>query len=283
MEQGNNYDPCAFDTLFGRSVPHILEKIFFSLDYKSFKNCMEVNKQWRELLSTASYQKETEKMLIEKEKYEEKLFIAVQNIQTEEVRSLISSRNVDVNFKCIVNTTSIVFHSTPLFEAAAKGHNEIVQILLDSGADIDKGDCFGTPLWYSAYCGHTNVVKTLVDRGADLNKADMFGSTPLCIAAKNGRHLPSNYSLMEVQKLTRQICKYGRTPLHCAVQNGRLEVIKILLEGGADPDRKDWCGNTLLQLAQRLGYKAIVKHLLKRQILMVGRRMATKLINGKML
>ena len=55
MEQGQNYEPCAFDTLFGRSVPHILEGIFFSLDYKSFKNCMDVNKRWNELLLTGLF------------------------------------------------------------------------------------------------------------------------------------------------------------------------------------------------------------------------------------
>ena len=34
----------AFGVLSNKSVPHIVEKIFFSLDYKSFKSCMKVNK-----------------------------------------------------------------------------------------------------------------------------------------------------------------------------------------------------------------------------------------------
>ena len=46
---------CAFDTLFANSVPHLLEKIFFSLDYTSFKNCLEVKNTWNELLTSGSF------------------------------------------------------------------------------------------------------------------------------------------------------------------------------------------------------------------------------------
>ena len=41
---------CAFDKLFSMNVPHILERIFFSLDYHSFKICMHVSTTWSELL-----------------------------------------------------------------------------------------------------------------------------------------------------------------------------------------------------------------------------------------
>ena len=51
---------CAFDTLFTRNVPHIQEKIFFSLDYKSYKTCMEVSRAWNELLDSESYHKKSE-------------------------------------------------------------------------------------------------------------------------------------------------------------------------------------------------------------------------------
>ena len=48
---------CPLDELFTRNVPHILENIFFSLDYESFKTCMEVNKGWHELLTSRFYNK----------------------------------------------------------------------------------------------------------------------------------------------------------------------------------------------------------------------------------
>ena len=48
-------DSCAFNKLFNKSVPHILEKLFLSLDYGSFKTCLDVNKTWRQLLTSDSY------------------------------------------------------------------------------------------------------------------------------------------------------------------------------------------------------------------------------------
>ena len=46
---------CPFDTLLKRSVPHVPEKIFFSLDYKSFKSCLNVSKEWNKLLMSKAY------------------------------------------------------------------------------------------------------------------------------------------------------------------------------------------------------------------------------------
>ena len=48
---------CAFDKLFSMNVPHILEKIFFSLDYESYKKCLEVSYAWNELLKSEQYLK----------------------------------------------------------------------------------------------------------------------------------------------------------------------------------------------------------------------------------
>lgn len=47
----------GFDTLFEKSVPHIVERIFFSLDYESFKTCHDVSKVWRALLTSHSIQR----------------------------------------------------------------------------------------------------------------------------------------------------------------------------------------------------------------------------------
>ena len=56
----------AFDLLFNRNVPHILEKIFFNLDYESFAACRKVSKAWSELLSSKSFRKKEEDLLFEK-------------------------------------------------------------------------------------------------------------------------------------------------------------------------------------------------------------------------
>ena len=60
MDIGGAGNPCAFDVLFTKSVPHcphILENIFLSLDYKSYKTCFEVNNTWYKLLASESFQR----------------------------------------------------------------------------------------------------------------------------------------------------------------------------------------------------------------------------------
>ena len=43
---------CEFDRLITKSVLHIHDKIFFSLDYESYKKCLEVSKSWNDLLTS---------------------------------------------------------------------------------------------------------------------------------------------------------------------------------------------------------------------------------------
>ena len=47
----------TFDTLFEKTLHNVLEKIFFSLDYKSYTTCLEVSMAWKELLTSKSFQK----------------------------------------------------------------------------------------------------------------------------------------------------------------------------------------------------------------------------------
>merc|ERR1739836_351950 len=43
---------CNFVQLFSQNFPHILEKIFFSLDYETYKKCLEVNSEWKGILTS---------------------------------------------------------------------------------------------------------------------------------------------------------------------------------------------------------------------------------------
>ncbi|KAH8652933.1 hypothetical protein BGZ61DRAFT_374430, partial [Ilyonectria robusta] len=125
---------------------------------------------------------------------------------------------------------------TDLMVPSYFGHNAVVKLLLDKGADVeakDKNNRYGgTPLWWAAQNGHAAVVKLLLGKGADVEAKD-----------KNNR--------------------YGGTPLWWAAQNGHEAVVKLLLEKGADVEAKDRVdGRTPLWWAAQSGHKAIVKLLL---------------------
>ena len=86
---------CEFDRLIKRNVPHILEKIFLSLDSKSFMNCFEVSKSWNDLLTSESFQRKGKPIF--SEDLEEKLQKAADEGNSDEVRKILSSGLVDIN------------------------------------------------------------------------------------------------------------------------------------------------------------------------------------------
>jgi hypothetical protein len=56
---------------------------------------------------------------------------------------------------------------TPPSWAAEKGREEVVELLLEKGADMESEDASGqTPLWWAAKYGHEAVVRLLLEKGA---------------------------------------------------------------------------------------------------------------------
>lgn len=63
--------------------------------------------------------------------------------------------------------------SDALYAAARNGHREVVEYLLDQGADVNTRGVFGaTALQWAAFNGHPEVVELLLARGADPDLRD---------------------------------------------------------------------------------------------------------------
>ena len=200
---------CAFDMLFTRSVPHILEKIFFNLDYTSFKQCMVVSSGWHELLKVESY-KRLGKVTF-REDINRELCSAINIKNAHEAIKILSSGMVDVTWpergitslglasrhgladvvkhllKEGAEANRRSFNYSPLSRAAMQGHIDVVKLLLEGGAEINIKDGFGsTPLHNAASCGHIETVKMLISAGADLNVRCFSGCTPRGFAYYHG-------------------------------------------------------------------------------------------------
>ena len=168
-----------FDRLFTRNVPHILEKIFFPIDYLSFNKCLEVSKSWNDILMTESFLKRSKAVFWEEIHHELRLAAKEGNVNT--MISLLSSFQANVNYQGYPKG------ATPIIWAAFKGHKDVVLLLLDRGADPNlASDAGWTPLHRAAFMGHKDVVLLLLDRGADPNMATNQGETPLALVFPNG-------------------------------------------------------------------------------------------------
>ncbi|KAJ6160634.1 hypothetical protein N7470_004030 [Penicillium chermesinum] len=174
---------------------------------------------------------------------------------TDTVNVLIDRHSYNINEKGNHGRTALV-------AACSRGHLEIVQMLLENGADMTLRDFDGhDSLTTASLNGHLEIVRLLVKRGADISVASNQGETSLYCAAYKGH--------FEILKLL--IEKGGDieghnfrhlTPLNAASDGGHFDVVKLLVQKGADINRPDDCGRAPAHSASLKGHVAIVRLLL---------------------
>ena len=173
---------------------------------------------------------------------------------------------------------------TPLIQAALENDAGAVQELIDNGAQIDgRSENGRTALMSVAYSGQCDMVKFLIQRGASINAQDDDGITAL-ISATFSNQIEVIKTLLEAGADTEKAGSDLSTPLVVAVDENHLDVLRLLLQHGANPNvqlqvdestpimgairrkftdavrillswnadlqKKDWNGNTALELAK---------------------------------
>lgn len=145
-----------------------------------------------------------------------------------------------------------------IFEAAATGKVDRVAVLLarPGGLAADPGlaktyapDGF-TPLGLAAFFGQREVVELLLQQGADVNAVsrNVSGYTALTGAVAGG-HREIVATLLAHGARADHRYGPGYTPLHEAAASGKLEIARLLLDHGADPNAHTDDGKTPLALA----------------------------------
>ena len=156
--------------------------------------------------------------------------------------------------------------------AAEKGHEEIIRMLVEHGsvhvASAAGGDT--TALGLAAKNGHTAVVKLLLGYEAPAD-AKSEKQAPLTLAARNN-HIDTVRILCSLGKAdvnAADSSSWDETPAlsHVCSNSGYSgtwdEMVKVLLELGADPNRIDSNGTVPLQAAALRGFEGIVSMLLR--------------------
>ena len=152
---------------------------------------------------------------------------------------------------------------TPLLYAARENCMACVDVLLKNKADINLPDPDGVPpLLVAIMNANWDLAKQLIDAGADINQWDIYGETPLYLALNSRTRLdggrasidpinkttgtaivrmlldkganPNAQLFFQPANLAGTTNLRGATPLIRAANNNDLEMVKLLLEKGAD-------------------------------------------------
>lgn len=156
--------------------------------------------------------------------------------------------------------------------AGVKSYGEVANLLLDRGANPGHRDYDGmTPLLLAAYEGRDNVVELLLEAGADVdetpgpdgNLSSAAAVTPLLAAAAMG-HMKTVSRLLFWGAAVDAIDCEGRTALCLAAARGSVEVVRALLDRGLDENHKDDLGWTPLHAAACEGHRSVCATLTER-------------------
>ncbi|KAI7969504.1 hypothetical protein EIK77_005134 [Talaromyces pinophilus] len=149
---------------------------------------------------------------------------------------------------------------TPLFIAARNGDEEMIELLLQCGADLESKNNFGiTALSYATR--HGAPVKFLLEKGADPLARDNYGRTPLIYAGCWGTEAAMKFILHHRADIESKDID-GWTALAYAARWGRETTVQLLLRHGADPESRDNDGRVALLHAARWGMDIVVGLLL---------------------
>ncbi|KAK9891834.1 hypothetical protein WA026_016633 [Henosepilachna vigintioctopunctata] len=152
---------------------------------------------------------------------------------------------------------------TPLMEAASAGHLDIVRLLVAHGADVNAQSTTGnTPLMYGCAGGHTEVVQFLLEHGANVEDHNENGHTPLMEAASAGHVGLAKILLMHGAGINTHSNEFKESALTLACYKGHLDMVRFLLEAGADQEHKTDEMHTALMEASMDGHVEVARLLL---------------------
>ncbi|MBU3617445.1 ankyrin repeat domain-containing protein [Polynucleobacter sp. JS-Polo-80-F4] len=128
-----------------------------------------------------------------------------------------------------------------------KSNDVILFLLTNNATDVDISNKFGeTPLMIASIDGNLPVVKALVQgRKA---KIDHIGWTPLHYACAKGNLEIAQY-LITNGAIIDSVSPSNTTPLMMAVQSGNEQLVKLLLDKGADLQLRNSLGLTAIDIA----------------------------------
>ena len=153
-------------------------------------------------------------------------------------------------------------YSNALYAASLNGHEKIVEILIDAEADVNAQDeDYSNALYAASLNGHEKVVQILIDAGADVNVRDEYYNLALNAASLNGHEKIVQILIDAGADVNAQGEFYGHA-LNAASMGGHEKVVQILIDAGADVNARGGCYGNALQAALEGGHEKVVQMLI---------------------
>ncbi len=174
------------------------------------------------------------------------IHLAARKGDLKKVRNLLDKDPNLVNAQLEVKhwTGDHMVDHTPLLEAVQNNHLEVAKLLIERGAKINIGlkeYPSANPLLWAAGYGFVDIVRLLLDNGADPNVIN--DTVAFSIKAET---LKMRFPWKNV------------TALHLAAAANKANVVKLLIERGANRTIQDENGKTALDIALERKYMDIV-------------------------
>jgi uncharacterized protein len=152
---------------------------------------------------------------------------------------------------------------TALLAATQRNHVDVARVLINEGADVDAKDVMqDSPFLLAGAEGRVEILKLILTAGPDLKSTNRFGGTALIPACHRG-HVEAVKLLLATDINKDHVNNLGWTALMEAVVLGdggarHTEIVRLLVDAGADVNIPDRDGLTPLFHARQRGYHGIV-------------------------
>lgn len=120
-----------------------------------------------------------------------------------------------------------------------------------------------TPIFWACKHGYMHIVKYLFEKGADIEHQNNYGSNPIRYACANGQLEVVKYAFEDLGIDDKSITPTGWTYLHFACQADQVDLIKYLIQRGADITAKDNNGATPIHIASGKESINVVRYILE--------------------
>ncbi|TQV97270.1 G-protein beta WD-40 repeats containing protein [Cordyceps javanica] len=164
-----------------------------------------------------------------------------------------------------------------LVVASELGYPRVVDILLEKGAKVNARGKYNTALEAASYNGHKEIVATLLRNGANISLPDEDENTlhnALLGGGRYGNALQVACSRKGCQEIVKTLLEegadanaqggvYGSALQAASSKEGCLEAVETLLENGADANAQGGHYGHPLQAASRAGYREVVNALIQ--------------------